>query len=125
MSDPAQIASRIEALARSRGAYRAEAYLFVLHALERSSEMVGRPGHVTGPELLDGIRSLAGERYGPLAKDVFNAWGVGTTLDFGHIVFHLVEAGLLLKTPQDTLDEFADRYDFRQVFEDDYFSRRA
>lgn len=125
MSEHGQIEERIEALAGARGCYRADAYLFVLQALERSYQLARRRGHVTGAELLEGIRILGRESFGPLAKDVFNAWGVGTTLDFGRIVFHLVDAGLLQKTPEDTLDEFADRYDFQQAFEDGYFGRRA
>ncbi len=125
MTEQGQLLQKLQALAGSRGKYRAEAYLFVLNALERAYELADRRGHVTGPELLEGIRRLGREHFGPLARDVFNAWGVSTTLDFGHVVFHLVEAGLLQKTPEDTLADFADRYDFQQVFEDGYFSSRS
>jgi uncharacterized repeat protein (TIGR04138 family) len=52
---------------------------------------------------------------------VFNFWGVQTTEDFGHIVFNLVEKGLLSKTPEDSLEDFRDVYDFKKVFEEDYY----
>ena len=56
-------------------------------------------------------------RFGPLAKDVLNFWGVRATEDFGNIVFNLVEAGLLLKTKEDSLADFIDVYDFDAAFE--------
>lgn len=125
MSGPEQILARLQALAAAQNAYRPAAYLFLMEALERTMTSVGEHRHVTGGELLEGVKSLARERFGPMARDVFNAWGVQGTLDFGKIVFQLVEAGLLRKTPEDCLDDFADKYDFQQVFEEDYFRDRS
>ncbi len=121
MPDPDQLLVQIQAIAGARGAYRPEAYVFLLEALETAYEIKGRRGHVTGEVLLEGVRRLGRDRFGPLAKDVFNAWGVESTLDFGHIVFHLVEAGVLQKTPRDSLADFVDRFDFHEAFEAGYF----
>lgn len=125
MSGPEQILARLQALAAAQSAYRPEAYLFLMEALERTMTSAGEHRHVTGGELLEGVKSLARERFGPMARDVLNAWGVQGTLDFGKIVFQLVDAGLLRKTPEDCLDDFADKYDFQQVFEENYFGDRS
>src|SRR5439155_18738034 len=72
--------------------------------------------HVTGRELLDGIRRLGLERFGPMAPTVFEAWGVRRTADFGEIVFNMVEIGFLGKTDTDSRDDFKDGYDFDAAF---------
>lgn len=51
-----------------------------------------------------------------LAKTVLNHWGLRTTEDFGKIVFALVEAGLMRKTDEDTLEDFQGVYDFDEEF---------
>src|SRR6185436_20564505 len=67
--------------------------------------------HVSGPELLDGLRDLALREFGLMARTVFKMWGIRRTDDFGEIVFNLVAAGLMSKTDEDT------REDFRNVFD--------
>jgi uncharacterized repeat protein (TIGR04138 family) len=121
MSEEVELSSRIEAVAVAGGRFRAEAYHFVWEALGRTLALSGERRHISGAELLEGIRDLAQERFGPMAKDVLNAWGVVATIDFGHIVFDLVDADLLRKTPEDSLADFESRFDFQRVFEDDYF----
>jgi uncharacterized repeat protein (TIGR04138 family) len=51
-----------------------------------------------------------------MAKTVFEQWGVSTTEDFGAIVFQLVDEGLLGKTEQDKMSDFARGYDFDDAF---------
>jgi uncharacterized repeat protein (TIGR04138 family) len=123
VEDPAELLASIELIADRKGHYHAEAYVFVLQSLERVLTGLQQRRHISGEELLDGIREHATERFGPMAKDVLNSWRVHSTLDIGHVVFHLVEAGLLSKTRQDSLSDFIDRYDFAEVFEDGYFER--
>lgn len=120
MSAEVELIGRMEAIATAVGRYRAEAYLFVWDALGCTLAQSARRPHVSGTELLAGIRDLAQDRFGPLAKEVLNAWGVRATIDFGHIVFDLVDAELLRKTPEDCLDDFDNRFDFQRTFEDDY-----
>ncbi len=60
-----------------------------------------------------------------MAGDVFNSWGVRSTLDFGRIVFHLVEDGLLKKQADDSLTDFLDRFDFQEAFALKVFEGRA
>ena len=125
MQDPTDFMATIRTIAGSRGVYRPEAYVFVLEALEKVMTDLGERRHVSGADLLDGIKQLGRERYGLMATDVFAVWGVNATLDFGRIVFHLVEEGLLSKRDEDSLGDFIDRYDFHQVFELDYFQGKA
>jgi uncharacterized repeat protein (TIGR04138 family) len=101
--------------------YHTEAYLFVKDALEFTVKTLGKPSqgperHVTGKELVDGIRAYACQEYGPMAFRVLKSWGITRTLDFGCIVFNLIGKGIFGKTPQDKLEDFADGYDFRDAF---------
>lgn len=116
MNDTLDLLRKVEALAERRGVFRPEAYVFVLEALELAVASQEEPGHVSGEDLLDRIRRLGRERYGALAGDVFNAWGVRGTVDFGRVVFHLVDEGLLRKRDEDTLADFIDKFDFREAF---------
>ncbi len=101
--------------------YKANAYSFVMASLEHLMSSLPQARHVGGRELLEGIRETALEQFGPMAKEVFNFWGVYVTEDFGNIVFNLVDAGLLSKTEHDDIEDFVDVYDFEKVFEQDYF----
>ena len=66
--------------------YARGAYEFVRSAVHFASHVVFERGtHVSGRELLEGIRQLAIERYGVMIQDVFAEWGVQSTEDFGEI----------------------------------------
>ena len=125
MAEPRDFLRQIEDIAERHGSFRPEAYLFVLEAVEKTMLDQGAHRHISGADLLESVKQLGRQRYGVMATDVFAAWGVHTTLDFGRCVFHLVEGGLLSKRDEDSLRDFIDRYDFRQVFEEDYFLGQA
>ena len=116
MQETMDLMLSIRNLAERRGVFRSEAYFFVLEALENAMASMDERGHITGEDLLDWIRDLGQERFGIMAGDVFNAWGVKATIDFGRIVFHLVEAGLLRKRDEDSLSDFIDKFDFQDAF---------
>lgn len=102
------------------------AYKFVFSALRFTQEQLGRDrtteatGHISGPELLDGIRRLGLQHFGMMSIAVFKNWGIHSTDDFGKIVFQLIEAGEMRKTDDDQLDDFLGVYEFSKVFLDDY-----
>jgi len=98
--------------------YKEEAYSFVMAALGFTQNKLNRKTHVTGGELLEGIREMGLELYGPMARTVFEYWGIHTTEDFGHIVFNMVNVGLMAKTDKDSLDDFKNVYDFKKVFDE-------
>ena len=98
-----------------------DAYTFVREALDFTQKLAvkeARSGirHVSGQELLDGIRKFALGQFGPMAATVFEEWGVKSCRDFGEIVFNMVEIGLLAKTDKDPRDDFQNGYDFTDAF---------
>lgn len=105
--------------------YSQEAYSFVLEALTFTQTKFKRSKHVTGKELLEGIKLLLLEQFGPMTIPVLDHWGIRATEDFGHIVFNLVEKKILSKTEDDSLESFKDVYDFDQVFHTGYRQRLA
>ncbi len=101
--------------------YHSDAYLFVKDALDYTQKLVAKPSrdevrHVSGQELLEGIRSYALTQFGPMAATVFEEWGIRRCEDFGEIVFNMVEIGLLGKTDQDSRADFQNNYDFDAAF---------
>jgi uncharacterized repeat protein (TIGR04138 family) len=72
--------------------------------------------HVTGRELLEGLRAFSLEQFGPMSYTLLTRWGLRTSANFGEIVFNLVEAGILGKTESDTKDDFRDVYELRSAF---------
>ena len=99
--------------------YRREAYRFVQEGLEFTMQRRGRRGHVSGRELVLGMRDLARERFGLMARTVLSQWGVTSTSDFGELVFNLIEEDIMSKQDSDTRADFANIYDFEEAFERD------
>ncbi len=97
--------------------YLADAYVFVRRALDYTSTTMGIKGHVTGQELLEGIRQFAIEEFGPMSRFLLKEWGIESCEDFGNIVFNMVDADLLGKTDEDSIDDFRLSWDFYEVFE--------
>lgn len=96
--------------------YPAEAYLYIRDALDFTLATKKKRGHIRGQELLEGIRRFSIDQFGPLALSVFGNWNVHRTEDFGEIVFNMVENGILGKTDEDSKEDFADGFDFREAF---------
>ena len=111
---------------KADGRYRLEAYQFLFDALDKSVRLAGKEEaqgperHITGHELLAGMRQHASDLFGPLAAQVWRTWGIKSTLDWGCIVFALVEAKLLNRQDTDTIDDFANGYDFDEAFVNHY-----
>ena len=108
---------KIKKIIEDKPAYKDDAYLFVLEALDYTMKKCKREGHVSGQELLGGIKELALSKFGPMARSVLEFWGIRRTQDFGQIVFALVDSGLLGRQPDDSLDDFTNVYDFEEVFD--------
>ncbi|MBI3317212.1 MAG: hypothetical protein HYZ85_04335 [Candidatus Omnitrophica bacterium] len=111
---------KIEKVIKENDQYKFEAYSFVMAALHHTVTKLTKPRHITGAELLDGIREYSLEQYGPMARTVLNYWGIHKTLDFGKIVFALVEVGILRKQAEDKLSDFENVYDFKEIFDKGY-----
>ena len=109
--------------------YHPRAYDFLFAALRRSQQNLGRTRgkdsgdehcHITGPELLEGIRGLALEQFGLMARTVFHCWSIHTTEDFGRMVFDRIERGEMSKTDSDQLSDFSDVFEFEEALDQQY-----
>ncbi len=108
---------RVQEICLKDSQYKPEAYLFVLAALHFTVASLAERRHISGQELLEGIRIYGLAQFGPLTRQVFEHWGIHATEDFGRIVFALVEAKLLGKTEEDSLADFREVYDFSSAFD--------
>ena len=103
--------------------YARGAYYFLRQALDYSLKELDKRGeldelkHLSGQQLLEGIRLYAIEQYGPMARSVFEHWGISECRDFGNIVFNLVDSRVLGKTDKDNPEDFAKGYSFRSAFD--------
>jgi uncharacterized repeat protein (TIGR04138 family) len=104
--------------------YDKHAYAFVRLGLDHTVKNLKKSDparaqqsqHVSGRELLEGMRVYALDQFGPLTKTVLESWGVHRCADFGEIVFNLIEYRIFSKTDSDRREDFADIYDFDEAF---------
>jgi uncharacterized repeat protein (TIGR04138 family) len=101
--------------------FQRDAYHFVRESLDYTQKLISKENrgtvrHITGQELLDGIRQFALQQFGPMVVTVLEEWGVKNCRDFGDIVFNMVEHSLLAKTEKDTREDFNNGYDFTDAF---------
>ena len=116
MNGPDSFEQELLKLVREDSRYPIQAYYFIYEALEYAQKRLGRKGHVNGTELALCIREMAIEQFGMLSMTVFDCWNVYSTDDFGELVFKLIEAELLKKTPDDKKEDFFDVYGFEEAF---------
>jgi uncharacterized repeat protein (TIGR04138 family) len=76
--------------------------------------------HLTGQQLCEAIRQLAVDRFGYMARLVLKNWGIASTSDFGEIVYNMIDAGMMKKSPHDCRSHFDNVYEFDEVFERQY-----
>jgi uncharacterized repeat protein (TIGR04138 family) len=113
-------------LAGEDGRYSPEAFEFLFAGLDQAVKLAGRDAaqgasrHVSGQELLEGMKHYARELFGPLAAYVWRSWGIRNTRDWGNIVFLLVEAELLNRQEGDTIQDFEGTLDFDEFFATSY-----
>jgi len=114
----------VDVICKEDPRYDRKAYNFVREGLDRTVKELRKkerarssgPRHVSGPELLEGLRTFALDQYGPLTQTVLHAWGVRRCSDFGEIVFNLIDYHLFSKTDTDRREDFAEVYDFGDAF---------
>jgi uncharacterized repeat protein (TIGR04138 family) len=111
-----QPADKIRLICRRDPRYRPEAYFWIFEALEHTLRGLPAPRHVTGQELCHGVRSLALERFGPLARVVLECWGITRTEDIGRMVFHLIDVELMGRTETDSIADFDQVFEFAEAF---------
>ncbi len=80
--------------------------------------------HVSGQELLDGIREYALDQYGPMAYFTLGSWGINRCEDFGEIVFNLIEYGVFSKNDEDSKDDFSATNTFEEAFKKPFLPKK-
>jgi uncharacterized repeat protein (TIGR04138 family) len=121
---PDNLEQAIEEVIRKDGRYPREAFAFLQEGLTRAVKQVHGetelpPGrrHVTGRQLCLALRDLAVENWGLLALPVLERWNLRATIDFGNMVYLLIQHDLMAKTEEDSVEDFRDVYDFAEAFE--------
>jgi uncharacterized repeat protein (TIGR04138 family) len=114
-------AEALESVVANDRRYQREGYIFLRDALDfttkQQKKMKGvSVRHVSGPELLDGVRRYALKEFGPMVMTVFDSWGIHSCEDVGHMVFNLIGAGVFGKTEEDSIKDFKNVYDFDEAF---------
>ena len=123
MQDP-DFSEIVELICKEDPRYDRKAYEFIRLGLDHTvKELKKKEGtrsmrsrHVSGPELLEGLRIYSLDQFGPLAKTVLNSWGIQRCTDFGEIVFNLIEYNVFSKTDSDRREDFSDIYTFEDAF---------
>ena len=126
-TEPLPPGKTLEEVVTEVGLYPIEAYEFVQRGLTYT---VGKlhgdlkdPSacrHVSGPQLCEGLREFALLEWGMLALTVLARWNIRRTIDFGRIVFAMVDNGWMSKTDEDDVEDFRDVYEFKSAFETKY-----
>jgi uncharacterized repeat protein (TIGR04138 family) len=114
----------IDLIVKEDSRFDKEVYHFVRNALDYTIKELNQNGteadsnkrHVSGKQLLTGIRAYALEQYGPMSKVLLEHWGVKKCSHFGNIVFNLVKYEILGKTSKDSEEDFHEGYDFWEAF---------
>ena len=114
-------AEALDSIVASDPRYQRDAYVFLRDSLDFTTKQQKKVKgatvrHVTGPQLLGGVRQYALKEFGPLVMTVFDNWGIHSCEDVGNMVFNLIGAGIFGKTEEDSIEDFKDVYDFEEAF---------
>jgi uncharacterized repeat protein (TIGR04138 family) len=100
--------------------YHPDAYHFLRDGLDYTLKLRKRAkestGHVSGQQLLEGIRQYALKQFGPMVPTVFEYWGVKCGEDFGQMVFNLINVGIFGRSETDSMEDFKGGYSFHNAF---------
>ncbi|MCH2154347.1 MAG: hypothetical protein MK089_13490 [Phycisphaerales bacterium] len=124
MSEQGQAQIDWEAIRQKAGPYPLEAYHFVREGLSYTASLVFGESegleeidrHVSGQELCLGLKSYAVDQWGMMAPIVLECWSIRSSIDFGRIVFAMIDGGLMSRRADDCIEDFEGVFDFREVF---------
>src|SRR5207248_11171953 len=114
-------AEALDSIVASDPRYQREAYIFLRDSLDFTTKQQKKVKgttvrHVSGPELLEGVRQYGLKEFGPMVVTVFDNWGLRSCEDIGHMVFNLTGPGIFRKTEQDPSEACKAVYDFQEAF---------
>jgi uncharacterized repeat protein (TIGR04138 family) len=114
-------AEALDSVVANDSRYQRDGYIFLRDALDFTTKQQKKikgvtVRHVSGPELLDGVRRYALKEFGPMVTTVLDSWGIRSCEDIGNMVFNLIGAGVFGKTEEDSIEDFKNVYDFEEAF---------
>ena len=120
----------VRAIRKKDGRFDADAYAFLRDSLDFTVKKLRvneseEHRHVSGPELLHGLREYALNEFGPLSATVLENWGVSCCEHVGEMVFQLIEVGAFGKSDEDHPQDFSGVFDFDDAFREPFRPRRA
>lgn len=116
---PVDFSEAISQVVAKDSRYAPAAYDFVREALGVAvGKFRGKSDdqHVTGQQLLEGVREHALREFGPMAFTTLGVWGIHRGEDVGNIVYNLIDVGYFGKNDGDSIEDFAGGYDFEEAF---------
>lgn len=108
--------------------YHPHAYEFVrdaLHVAVKHFREGQEDQHVSGQEVLEGVKIHALAEYGPMAHTILAEWGLHCGEDVGNIVYNLIETSYFGKNEGDSLEDFSGGYHFETAFAEPFRPRAA
>jgi uncharacterized repeat protein (TIGR04138 family) len=121
-----EFAEAIDLIIERNPRFDREAYYFLRDALDftvkgrKKAREASGTGHVSGQQLLEGVRLYAIKQFGPMVVTVLDYWGVRRCEDFGEMVYNLIDFGVFGKTDTDSIEDFKGGYNFKEAFVDPY-----
>ncbi len=109
----------VEMVVNQDNRYAPAGYHFLREALDFTIKQLKKAKepskHVSGPQLLNGIRLYALKEFGPMVVTVFEYWGIRRCEDFGQMVFNLIHVGVFGKNETDRVEDFEGCYTFEEA----------
>lgn len=105
--------------------YDRDAYFFLRDSLNETVKRI-RPDelpehrHVTGRELLDGLRDYALDELGCMALPVLEFWGVQSGRDVGCMVYNLIGEQAFRRSEDDDPSDFEGWHSFVEIFQEPF-----
>jgi len=119
---------KINEITDQDGRYPVEAYEFVNDAVLYTAEKLSKKNssgrnHITGEELLNGVKELSIKLYGPMATQIFQEWGIKDGMSVGNIVYNMVNCQLLRTSESDSINDFNIPIDFQKILASPFMSK--
>ena len=105
--------------------FKADSYQFLRETLDFTVKNLREDEpfehrHVSGPELLKGLRDYSLEKFGPMALPVLESWGIHNSKDIGDMVYNLIREGAFGKSEDDEPGDFENWMSFEEAFQNPF-----
>lgn len=105
--------------------YPAEAFVFLIQGIRFSEGHIRHErqslGSLDAVDLSWCLHDFAVYRFAEGARSQLESWNIRGTRDFGHLVFRLVEIGEMRTDKGDSINDYADIFEFSEEFKIEEF----